>query len=233
MARWQAVLTGHSFDLEDLPGFFTAPALRVIEQDGTFLLEAEQFEVLTESAAVHAAAVTLLPIINGVAKLKSPSFRPVEVGSIRELRGDGTTNQHVVVLAGTIELRSTVSAVVIKSGEEEPPPPAPGSLDSDQWMRGASANPDVSRALAIWGGWHDPANLWKVWELVRDCSGLGIDPDLKRRFLPSTNDKTIAGEAARHEVPMRFYPAEPDTMTLPEAEAFLGDLLRQWFQALV
>jgi hypothetical protein len=62
---------------------------------------------------------------------------------------------------------------------------------------------------------------------------LSIDPDLKRRFLPSTNDKAIAGEAARHEVPMRSYPVEPDTMTLPEAEAFLGDLLGQWLRGLV
>jgi hypothetical protein len=40
-------ITGHSFDLEDLPRLFTAPDFRVVDQDGRFLLETEEFEALT------------------------------------------------------------------------------------------------------------------------------------------------------------------------------------------
>jgi hypothetical protein len=80
MSKWQVELTRHQFDLEDLPKWFTAPELRVVERDGHFLLEADQFDDLNESAAVHAAARELLPRINGVAKLKNGSFRYVAVG---------------------------------------------------------------------------------------------------------------------------------------------------------
>lgn len=84
MAKWHVELTGHTFDLEELPQLLTAPELRVIEEEGRYLLEAEQFETLTEGAAVHAAAKALLPRINGIAKLMHRSFKDVDVGPIRE-----------------------------------------------------------------------------------------------------------------------------------------------------
>ena len=150
----------------------------------------------------------------------------MDVGPIREHDDQGKTAQHVVVEAATMEVRTKVDAVVIKAGEE-PTPPAPGSLESDKWMRAASSNVYAAKALALWGGTHDPANLWKVWELLRNHSGVAIDPNLRRRFRPALNDRAVAGEDARHEVPSRP-PVEPDPMSVSEAEAFLEDLLIQW-----
>jgi hypothetical protein len=227
MARWQVELTGHAFDLEELPRLLTDPKLRVVEEEGRYLLEAEQFEALAQGADVHAAAKAFLPRMNGIAKLRQRSFHDVDVGPIREYDDQGKTAQHVVVEAATVELRTKVDAVLIKAGEEEPTAPAPGSLESDKWMRAASSNVYSAKALALWGGAHDPANLWKVWELLRDHSGVAIDPNLRRRFRPALNDRAVAGEDARHEVSSR-HPVEPDTMSISEAEAFLEDLLIQW-----
>jgi hypothetical protein len=227
MARWQVELTGHSFDLEELPRLFTAPELRVVEDDGRYFLEAKQFETLTEGQAVDAAARELLPRIIGIAKLSDRSFRSVETGGIRERDTEGKTRHHLVIHASTMQIRSKVGALVVKAGEESVPPP-PGSLVSDGWMRATSSDAHAARALALWGGPHDPTNLWKVWELVRGHSGLTIDADLRRRFRPALNDRAIAGENARHEVPLTRYPVQPDTMTMAEAEWFLGDLLTQW-----
>lgn len=231
MARWQVELTGHAFDLEELPGLFTAPDLRVVEQDGRYFLEAEQFEALTESGAVHASALALLPRINGAAKLKHRKFRDVALrGHIREVDEDGM-RQHAIATPATVEVRANVpTPAILVDGEQVLP--APGSLDSDQWMRGAALSAYAGRALELWGGAHDPTAMWKVWELLRDHSGLTIDPGLRRRFCPALNDRTIAGDDARHEVPMTSYPVEPDTMSLPEAEAFLGGLLEQWLRSL-
>lgn len=150
MSKWQVELTGHQFDLEDLPRWFTAPELRVVEQDGHFLLEAEQFDDLHESAAVHAAARELLPRINGVAKLKNGSFRDVAVGAaVLELDEEGLERQHTVVLAGTVEARAKASGVLVKVGEDEPSAPAPGSLDTDQWLRAAEVEPEAQEAGAL------------------------------------------------------------------------------------
>ena len=230
MARWLAELTGHSFDLEELPRLFSAREFRVVQTDGGYFLEAEAFDTSTSGVAVHAEATALMPIINGIGKLKDRSFRDVAIGHVRELRRDGTTQQHVVVSADTVEGRAKVSALLVTGGETEMTAPEPGSLDSDHWLRATRANPEAQRALALWGGPHDPLNLWKVWELVRDHSGVDVDRDLVRRFRPSTNDPSIAGDDARHEVPR--HKIEPDTMSLPEAEAFLGGLLIGWLSSV-
>jgi hypothetical protein len=229
MPRWQVELSGHPFDLEELPALLSAPSLRVLESEGHYLLEAEQFESLEEAAAVHTTARALLPRINGVGKLKNRGFRAVDVGRVHELSGQGDRRQHVFLQVDSAILRSKVSAVLIKQGEEEPEGPPPGSLETDNWMRAASLDPKAARALALWGGPHEPINLWKVWELVRD-SGVAIDPELRRRFRPALHNRSIAGEEARHELPSGR--VEPDTMSVEEAEGFLGDLLAAWLASL-
>jgi hypothetical protein len=61
---------GHDFDLGELPKLFTADDLRVVRAEGKFLLEAERLDELTDSSAVHAAASDLLPLMNGVPRLR-------------------------------------------------------------------------------------------------------------------------------------------------------------------
>jgi hypothetical protein len=228
MSRWQVELTGHRFDLEDLSKWLTDPAFEVVAEDGHFFLEANEFEALSGAAAVHDAAVRRLPLINGIGKLKSSSFQDVATGPIRE-RQSGAIHHHVVVKPATAVLRSRVDAVVIRGGEELPEAPAPGSQDSDAWVRIAASDPNRQRALTLWGGEHDPTTMWKVWELVRK-SGVPIDPNQRRRFRPALNDRAIAGEEARHDVSVH-YPVESDSMSLKEAESFLGGLLAEWFNA--
>jgi hypothetical protein len=236
MSRWHVELTGHQFDLEDLPRWFTAPELRVVEEDGHFLLETEKFDGLHKSSEVHAVARELLPRINGVAKLKDGSFRDVVVGAIvRELDEEGTERQHAVVLAGTIEARSKLSAVLVRVGQDEPPVPAPGSLDTDQWLRAAEADQDAREALGIWGGRpHDWVNFYKVYEIVRSradikSSGWASDNELSR-FTRTANHPDSAGEDARHGRMSADPPPKP--MSLPEADALVGRIVIAWLGSL-
>jgi hypothetical protein len=236
MSKWQVELTGHQFDLEDLPRWFTAPELRVVEQDGRFLLEAERFDDLHESAAVHAAAYELLPRIIGVAKLKNGSFRDVAVGSaIRELDEEGRERSHLVLLAGTAELRAKASGVLVKVGEDELSAPAPGSLDTDQWLRAAKADPEAQEVLDILGGRpHDWVNLYKVYEIVRSradvkSSGWASDNELTR-FTRTANHPDAAGQGARHGRMSAYPPPKP--MSLSEADALVGRIVIAWLGSL-
>ncbi len=231
MARWHAEITGHSFDLEELPRLFTAPEFRVCVDEGRYFLEAATFEALTESPAVHESAKALLPQINGVAKLMNTSFHDVNIGPIREHSEKGETREHVTLEIASSEIRMKAGLVALKVGGETPKPSAPGTLDSDKWLRNASKDAHRRRALNLWGGKHDPTSLWKVWELVRLHSGIAIDPNMLRRFRPALNDRAVSGEAARHDV-SRLYPVEPDTMSLEDAEFFLGGLLTQWLNSV-
>lgn len=85
MRRWQAELTGHRFDLDDLRRLLTADDLRVVKDDGTFYLDAAEFEELTDGAAVYRAAVDLLSLLNGVGKLHSPPSRMSASGTCASL----------------------------------------------------------------------------------------------------------------------------------------------------
>lgn len=227
MSRWRVELEGEQFDLEDLPRLLTGDDAQVIQDGDVYYLEAAEFEGVDDSGAVHAKALELVQLVNGVGKLHSSSFHDVAVARVVELAEDGTViSKNVFVSVGAAIGRSKVSAVAVLVGDEQPEEPAPGSRESDEWMRAALAMREKQRALALWGGPHDPLNLWKVWEIMRDHSGLAIDSDDRRRFKPALNERTIAGEDARHEKP--WHKVEPDTMMRAEAEAFLGDLLKRW-----
>ncbi len=127
MATWQVEITGHRFDLEELPVWFTDRDFRVVEDAGAFFLEAAELEAFDASADVHAAARPLVKLINGIAKLKSSSFRGVELGAgVRELDAEGQQRRHVVLAVGTVEARAKVNAVLVKVGDTEPEPTAPG-----------------------------------------------------------------------------------------------------------
>ncbi len=199
-------------------------------------LEAEQFDDLHESAAVHAAARELLPRINGVAKLKNGSFRDVAVGAtVREVDEERIQRQHAVVLVGTAEARSKVSAVVVRTGQDEPPAPAPGSLDTDQWLRASEADPDAREALSILGDRpHDWVNLYKVFEVVRSRADIKSNGwasgDELSRFTRTANHPEAAGEGARHGRTSTDPPTRP--MSLAEADALVGRIMIAWLSSL-
>jgi hypothetical protein len=90
MARWHVEVNGHAFDLEELPRLLTDPKLRVVEKEGRYLLEAEQFEALTQAAEVHREAKALMPRINGMARPRPRTPRSqrrrVVSGSRRRVR---------------------------------------------------------------------------------------------------------------------------------------------------
>ena len=232
MHKWQAELSGHPHDLEELPGAFTEPDLRVITDEGHYYMETAAFDDLANAVDVQTVAGELLRRLNGAALLGIPGFRRVSIsGHFREQSG-AATHQHAVVLAGTIDVRAKVHAPTILIDGESPPAPTPGPSVSDQRIRKVRSNAHADRAVELWGDPHDTTNLWKVWELIRQYSGLRSAQGQVCRLRTGLNDARASGEAARHEVPDPKYAPHPNPMSVAEAEAFLGDLLKQWLDSI-
>jgi hypothetical protein len=205
---------------------------RVILDGEKSLLESSEFDELTESAAVLGKARSLLSALNGIAALMRSSFRPVSVkGHVRYWDDDGEFHQDAFVgIEQPVRIRTILHDLTIAIDDKVARPP-PGSSESDRWARASLKDANLRTALSWWGQEHDPANMWKVWEIVRTVPGLTIDADNRRRFEPTLNDPALTGEAARHG---RYQRAPtPDAMSLQEAEDFLADLLRQWCNSLV
>lgn len=235
MARWQVEITGHPFDLEELSGWFTDPNFRVVEDGSTFFLEAAELERQVGSADVHAAAQPLVKRMKGIAKLRSSSFRDVELSAgIRELDEQGEQRRHVVLAVATVEARAKVNAVLVKVGDSEPAPPSPGSQQTDAWMRAASGDPDAQEAVDLWSGTHDWSRLYKVYEIVRARAdiiraGWASRAELTL-FKRTANHEEAAGSDARHARSRQ--PPPPSPMQLHEAEALLERILSSWIDTL-
>ncbi|MEO8423313.1 MAG: hypothetical protein ABI595_05285 [Actinomycetota bacterium] len=235
MARWQVEISGHRFDLEELPGWFTDPSFRVVEDAGAFFMEAAELEELEQSVDVHATAGPLVQRINGLARLRSSSFRAVELGAaIRELDDRGEQRRHAVVAVGTVEARAKVNAVLVKVGDTEPEPPAPGSQQTDAWMRAAIADADARDAIDLWSGAHDWSRLYKVFEIVRARADIVTASWASRAelslFTRTANHQDAAGSGARHARSAQDPPSTP--MQLHQAEALLERVLASWLDAL-
>jgi hypothetical protein len=229
----KARLDGHEFDLQDLADWLPSGDIRVAKDDMGYYLSAAVIDNPPEGKTFYEAAHDLLPIVNGMGRLKSAKFRPVKLDG----RYQDGEKRHTVVGVGTIEVRSRVHAVGIITGPDgkvKPQPPTPGIA-----YAGLTGRPEVAEALTILatpaGGW---VELYKVYEIIRDAvspipldkSGLATKEEISA-FTCSANRPDVGGLAARHARIAGGLPKR--TMTELQAHEFIGRLMRAWMDALV
>lgn len=226
MTRWRVELQGEAFDLEELPHFFTAPELRVVETgDRIFALESVTLDGIDSAEEADREARRLLPRINGAARLRMRRYHNVTAGPLVELEEDGTVRRHVMVHAASAELRMKSGTVTLVVDGAEPEPPVSGSEESDRWLAAADSERDVADVLAIWSenprDWKD---LYDVLEII-----LGSGANIVGNRWASRNALsrfTNTAQNARHARRRGHPPKNP--MPLPEADAFIREILLAW-----
>lgn len=167
--RWKVELTGHEFDLEDLSATWSG-SIRVLKEDGRFLLEADEFENLGDAMEVRFAAEKLMTGVNGAMRLGDPSRKNAHIGHVHEITSEGGRTTHVI-LVGSIEARSRVSAAVTVIGGD--PAPAPAKPPAVAWAELGSRDTDVAEVMDIWANReHDWVNLYKVYEIIKKRGGV-------------------------------------------------------------
>jgi hypothetical protein len=228
----KARLDGHEFDLQDLADWLPAGNIRVAKDDEGYYLSAAVIDNPPEGKTFYEAAQGLLPMVNGIGRLKSATFRPVKLDG----RYQDGEKRHTVVGVGTAEVRVRAHAVGIVTGPDgkvKPQPLPPGIAYAE-----LTAHPEVAEALTILathdGGW---VELYKVYEIIRDAmkpvaldkSGLATKDEI-RAFTGSTDRPDVSGIGARHA---RMGGGPPKrTMTELQAREFIGRLLRAWMDTL-
>jgi hypothetical protein len=237
VGKWRVTLEGDPSNLEWFAAHLSASPLRVIADATGCFLEAKDLDELDDPTAVHATSMEIVDVLNAIARLDNPSFRPVRAGAVCELdRGGEPARTYVVLEPATLSAAGTVYRPAIINSGGKPPCVATESSRPVEWMRVARKSPHVRRALSLWNGEQSPLNLWKVYELVREYSGLDINhvigKEKHNQLRRSLNDPHVAGEQARHEVfrPPRG-PVRP--LPLPEAAELIGTLLKRWLDELL
>lgn len=229
----KARLEGHDFDLQDLADMLPFGATRVEKDEDGYFLTSNEIDERPPNVPFHEAAGAVLRRVNGLARARNPSFRPVQLSG----RYSEGTSVHVALVADAIEVRvrATATAVVVgQDGEEKKAPAQPGP---ERAVR-AAARPHVAEALAIMGQsgpltWTD---MYKVYEIVRDDAkprtlaelGWATDAEVKA-FTASANRPDVSGSGARH-ARMR---GNPPRQSMDEAQGrdFISRLVTAWIDA--
>jgi hypothetical protein len=231
MPNWSVQLTGDTFDLKDLPKWFTNPDLRVVEESDGYYLRSDRFEAYEKAGQVRALAQDMLERLVGAAKLERSNFRPIKQGSIVRKDDDGRMDRHVF-LEGVINGVSKVSVKKLGSDgtEETPQAPRPGI-----WAAIAEYDEKVHQALRFWA--KDPddwGNLFKIWEVIESDLGSDIfrhgwaSKKEVERFTHTANSPEALGDEARHAKKRGQPPAKP--MTIGEAKQLINGLLVKWIE---
>ena len=244
----KAGLQGDSIDLGILAELFPLPGDPAVGvNDAGYYLTSSSLpdELMQDGGAMRDAAVGLLRRVNGAARLRNRSFRPVELTNT--FTDDGG-RRHVVALAGVAEVRAYASATVVVLRNGEPLPPPPPAAPSDVHL--ATEHPDVKDAVELLGkaqplDWYD---LYKLYEIVGDnlfnqqpasgrrrrqdvltATGWMSAEDL-HSFTGSANHQGASGDAARHARAPHSPPVK--IMSLDRARQVILDLVCSWIDSL-
>jgi hypothetical protein len=231
----KAWLEGDLFDLQDLADLLPSGDVRVVREGDAFYLTAPEIDDPPEEVKFYDAAACVLDRINGLGRVKNPSFRPVTLSG---RYGEGES-QHLVVTPSPAEIRIRTTATVTLTKADgtvipDEPSPWPGRFAL------AETNSDVAKILEIMGSgekldWFD---LFKIYELIDDA--LGSDTIVGHNWSTSAQDSAfrasanlakVSGDAARHAVDKGSgYPKH--TMTIDQGRSFISDLVTKWLGTL-
>ena len=233
--EWSIGLTGHQFDLEELPKWLDGGDFQVIEEDGEFLIRSSRFDALSDAEEVRRAAEEVVELLNGLGRLLWPEFTPVAVGAVYTTAEDGRKNVHVF-MSDTVAFRGKLKVTVIKRDGSLEQPQDLGRLNS--WLDVAETDEFVQRALAYLNReritWND---LYRALEVVESDvggrvskAGWASKAELER-FNRTANSYSVLGRAARHGRDRGEPP--PNPMKFEEAGHLVRRVVHLWIQEKV
>ena len=232
--KWEVQLAGDAGDLKKLGRALNKEDISVSEENDQFVLRSLHFETLETADAVRHKAQELVTALSGIVRLLLGSPRPIRIGTIRQIIGNGS---RVFVVSGsaTLKLRVGEPTVVIHrfGGSIEanrPMDPAP------TWVNLALQHEVVARALRLRNAddleWVDLYRLYEVIESDTPLTNMEakgwITGRQVRRFKRTANSQKIVGDKARHGKDPYDPPKDP--MTFSEARSMVDNLIKVWLR---
>lgn len=229
--EWVVTLSGSAQLLEELSKVFNSPDLCIQKEHDAFVLKSRDFADLGSYDQVRDHTTEILTSLNGAAKLSLGSGSPIKIGSISEIRGDGTRHAYIT-MTSSIVVSATCSVTVIHADGtiEEDRPAAPVVT----WFELSKRDARVKWALRLiendfetWPG------LYKIYDVIEEDvgyiprKGWCTETELKR-FKRTANSQGALDVHARHGWMDSPPPAHP--MPFSSAESLIRRLLDKWFE---
>jgi len=229
MPKWLVRLKGERFDLGDFPKLLRLPAVKVIEEDGSFYLESSEFDSLTSAEEVRERGRALIKLINGVTKLSRDNFLGISGGAIIRVEDDGKRRGYLF-LESSVKIRTKVSAklTAIAADGSEKVVTQPSAIES--LFEVAQKHNVVAKALSFYRDdtWN---SLYNAYETIRDDVG-GKQQIIKNGWAINSdiNRFTQTAQPYRHAVSKKYKPpAQP--MTLLEARVLIKTIISRWISS--
>jgi len=229
--EWVVTLSGSAHTLEELSKVFDTSEICILKNDDKYILKSKDFADLGSYDQVRDHTTEILTSLNGAAKLSLGSGSPIKIGSISEIRDDGT--RHTYVSAAVVGASATItcSVVVIHAdGTIEESHPADPAIT---WMALSRRDAHVKKTLRLiendFETWY---GLYKVFEIIREDAGNIVkrgwctEAEL-RRFTQTANSPEALGMNARHA---KAIPAPSDPMSLSSAASFIRKMMSAWLE---
>jgi hypothetical protein len=234
--RWQVQIVGDVHDLEELSRSTRGGSVRIVKEEGGYVLVADAFGALTDAGQVRAIAEEQVALLNGAARLALEARTAISVGGISRLRPDGVRD-HFVTAKATLGLTARATAVVVKADGTEERAPSRADVVPD-WIEAGLREEAVAKVLRLLGrGSLDWVGLYRLLEIVEQDLG-GRDQCWRHgwaskkqlaRFRHTANSPSAVGDAARHGKEFTSPPAAP--MSLSEAKSLVNLVLHSWLRS--
>jgi hypothetical protein len=227
MPTWRVTLHGDSWTLDTVVGM----DFRVDEEASAFVFRSSGVNGLSSAGAARRRAFELTEVLNGLARIAAREFEAVAVSDV--ILYDGGEMRPISIFVGdNVPVGDEVGVRIVDSVTGLPAPSA--STVFGKGTAVAQRDPNVWRALRLFGLSTEPVNLFRVYEVIREDLG-GQAEIVQRgwatnkqisRFTNSLDNRAAMGDKARHAVSKTQPPKKP--MSLPEAQAFVTGLLEKW-----
>lgn len=228
-------LNGGSADLDAIAELFRSSIVAQRDNTGaTYLLMGPTVSGVYDAVL---AAQERLEHINGIARLYYPNHRVVSAGLIRVIDSTGNAKNVITGRASIFEHGHRVSATGIVGTADGVAIGAPTPLPfGDRLLLVVDKNPDFKRALALYANDLTWAELYKVYEVIKEAHGGPVptgwvSKTMLTAFTATANSYPALGRDARHAVVQNSIPAP--RMTLQEAKSLIHTLLRHWSEDLL
>jgi hypothetical protein len=165
---WGAVLTGHTFDLQDWTDALGSPhepwveKWRIADID-RLVLRSTGFDQLADSTEVWETAKLLIVRLNGLFATLMRG-QPLTIDGVAERHPDGYVDKHIVIAVGTAYARA-------RAGSISTTLPQQGPTTVQRWFQLADRNElveDLLIHMSAAPNWYD---LYKSYEAIKNLSG--------------------------------------------------------------
>lgn len=234
MAEWHVNLQGDDFDLVELAARFASHDPFIQREDTAYYLLADELNTLEDPCDVLTAAEGILLPLNGLAKLLLNTRRPLTVGSLYRIDGNGKNRHDLLSEAGSL----IEGAAPLKPGSDETNETMQQHDTMHAQLSLARRYEQVKQALSLFAKatqtWKD---FYPIFEIMQ--SDLGGEAALVdtgwttrnhvTRFTRTVNSPAASGETSRHRVPKGATPQRP--MTASEGKEFITSLMIKWMES--